>query len=96
MTANFPALLPEQARVRGTIVARRLLSHTSRPGPNGRYTRDGVYSVGLVRESQRHFADGLVPATPIPENDTSGWVGLVPPPDGPWLQEVGVLVELRP
>lgn len=96
MTANFPALIPEKARTRGTITARHLLRHTSWPGPNGRYSRDGVYSVGPVRVGQQGFADGLVPAAPNSENDSWGWVGLVRPPEGPWIQEVGVLVELRP
>lgn len=96
MTANFPALIPEKARTRGTITARHLLRHTIWPGPNGRYGRDGVYSVGPVRVGRQGFADGVVPATSISEQGSWGGVGLVRPPEGPWIQEVGVLVELRP
>lgn len=94
LSADFPALVPEQARTRGTVTDRQLVTHTSRPGPNGRYPHNGVYTLGPVREDQRGFADGLVPATPIPEG-SSGWVSVIPPPEGPWIQEVGVLVDLH-
>lgn len=94
LAADFPALVPEQARVRAAVTGRRLVSHTSWPDANGHYSGGGIHTFGPVREGQNGFATGTVPESPIPEG-SSGWVSMIPPPEGPWTQEVGVLVELR-
>ena len=94
LTGSLSALVPEQARVRGTVTGRRLVSHTSWPDANGHYSGGGIHTFGPVREGQNGFATGTVPESPIPEG-SSGWISPVPPPEGPWIQEVGVLVELR-
>ena len=81
--------------MRGTVTRRQLVSHTSWPDANGHYSGDGIHTFGPVREGQRGFATGMVPETPIPE-DPRGWSSpTIPPPEGPWIQEVGVPVELR-
>ncbi|WP_241386893.1 hypothetical protein [Rhodococcus sp. CH91] len=94
LSADFPALVPEQARVRAAVTGRRLVSHTSWPDANGHCSGGGIHTFGPVREGQNGFATGTVPESPIIESSGS-CINLIPPPEGPWTQEVGVLVELR-
>ncbi|MFC9361638.1 hypothetical protein ACFTZB_34310 [Rhodococcus sp. NPDC057014] len=96
--ADFAALLPESARVTGSIRRRQLITHTRHPDPDGRYRAAGTYTLSEVPDGKAGLRTGLVPAPPPVSGPFAGtgWVAMVPPRDGPWIRESGILVELDP
>ncbi len=93
LEADWAGVIPVEAQVAGTVEGRQLITRTSPPDADGRH-RAGVDVLGPVREGQTGFRSGLVPETPIPA-DPRGWhSAMIPPRDGPWVREVGILVDL--
>ncbi len=91
--ANWAGVIPVEAQVAGTVVGRQLITRTSSCDADGRH-RAGVDVLGPIREGQTGFRSGLVPETPIPA-DPRGWhSAMIPPRGGPWVREVGILVDL--
>lgn len=91
--ADWAGVIPAEAQVAGTVVDRQLITRTSSPDTDGRH-RVGVDVLGPVREGQSGFRSGLVPEIPIPA-DPRGWrSAMIPPRDGPWVREIGILVDL--
>ena len=87
-------MLPAEAQVAGTVTRCRLITRVSVPEADGRHTQGWTDTLGPVRDGQTGFRLGLVPATPVPA-DPRGWHSpMIPPRDGPWTREAGVLVDL--
>ncbi|MGW4332204.1 hypothetical protein ACWEK5_05185 [Rhodococcus koreensis] len=92
--ADWSGVIPTEAQVAGTVTSRQLITRTSSPNPDGRHTEGWTDTLGPVPEGQTGFRDGLVPVVPIPP-DPRGWhSAMVPPRDGPWIREAGILVGL--
>ena len=98
LEAEFPGMLPEEARVEGEVTDCRLITRTSLPGIGPGQQRAETDSLGPVRAGQIGFASGLIPQTPKPA-DSAGengwWSAMIPPPDGPWIREAGLRVDLQ-
>jgi hypothetical protein len=90
--ADWPGVIPFEARIAGTVARRQLITRTSSPDADGRHTEGSTDTLGPLREDQTGFRSGLVPVVPIP-SDPRGWhSSMIPPQDGPWVREAGILV----
>jgi hypothetical protein len=92
--ADWPGVLPAEAQVAGTVTRCRLITRVSVPDADGRHTQGWTDTLGPVPDGHTGFRLGLVPATPVPA-DPRGWhSAMIPPRDGSWTREAGVLVDL--
>ncbi|MGW0175340.1 hypothetical protein ACWDUM_16040 [Rhodococcus sp. NPDC003322] len=86
--ADFPAFVPDVAHVYGTVTRRRMITRTSEAG-----SQDWTDSLTGISSDRTGFRSGLLPSRPI-RSGSSGGVSMVPPPDAPWVRDVGILVDL--
>ncbi|EOM76897.1 hypothetical protein DW322_05350 [Rhodococcus rhodnii] len=93
--ADWPGLVPENSMIAGTVTECRLITRTSRPGDDGRHDQGYSDELAPVRPGQTGFTNGLVPEEPPPPDFRSGWVAVGPPRTGPWIRQIGVLVEVE-
>ncbi|TJZ78634.1 hypothetical protein FCG67_09180 [Rhodococcus oryzae] len=93
--ADWPGVIPSDARVAGTVTRCQLITRTSSPDAEGRHTEGWTDSLGPLRDGQTGFLDGLVPMVPMPPDAREWGSPMVPPPDGPWIREAGILVDLE-
>ena len=92
--ADWPGVIASEAQVAGRVARRQLITRTSSPDAAGRHTEGWIDTLGPLSEGQTGFRDGLVPVVPIPP-DPRGWhSAMIPPRDGPWVREAGILVSV--
>ncbi|MCQ4120046.1 hypothetical protein [Rhodococcus tibetensis] len=98
LEADYGALLPTPARVRGIIRRRQLITQTRPRDPDGRHRSAGTYALSDMPDGKASFDTGLVPKRPDPSSPFAGtgWMSMAPPDNGPWVSERGVLVALEP
>lgn len=92
--ADWPGVVPAEARVFGTVSRRQLITRTSRPNAEGQHIEGWTDTLGEVTDGHTRLRSGLVPETTVPPGQR-GWVRVVPPRNGPWVREAGVLVDLE-
>lgn len=93
--ADWSGVIPAEAQVAGTVARCQLITRASSPDAEGRHIDGWTDTLGPVPEGQTGFRDGLVPVLPMPP-DPRGWHSpMIPPRDGPWVREAGVLVDLE-